>query len=76
MIRECVICGERVTMSNATEEWESRHTHPKLSRLGPDKFNCTNDTEVAVDWQAGEILHEGDADWHPWDESVFGPRKA
>lgn len=26
-IRECVICGERVTMSNATDEWEQRHLH-------------------------------------------------
>lgn len=24
-VRECVICGEVVTMSNATEEWEKRH---------------------------------------------------
>lgn len=26
-IRECVVCGEKVTMSNATEEWEKRHEH-------------------------------------------------
>jgi hypothetical protein len=26
-IRECVICGERVTASNATPEWEKRHEH-------------------------------------------------
>ncbi|QDK01380.1 hypothetical protein SEA_WATERT_111 [Microbacterium phage WaterT] len=26
-LRECVICGEKVTESNATEEWEKRHEH-------------------------------------------------
>ena len=30
--------------------------------------------EVAVSWDEGLVLHEGDADWHPWDEAVFGPR--
>lgn len=37
-------------------------------------IECTHGAEVAVDWETGEILHEGDADWHPWDESVFGER--
>lgn len=26
-IRECTICGEKVTESNATEAWEKRHEH-------------------------------------------------
>lgn len=26
-LRECVVCGEKVTESNATEEWEKRHEH-------------------------------------------------
>lgn len=26
-LRECVICGEQVTVSNATQEWENRHGH-------------------------------------------------
>ena len=30
--------------------------------------------EVAVSWDEGLVLHEGDAAWHPWDEAVFGPR--
>lgn len=24
-LRECVICGEKVTISNATEKWEAAH---------------------------------------------------
>lgn len=31
--------------------------------------------EVGVDWVSGLVLHEGDADWHPWDETVYGPRR-
>lgn len=26
-LRECQVCGEQTTMSNATEEWEARHRH-------------------------------------------------
>ncbi|USH44563.1 hypothetical protein SEA_CASSITA_110 [Microbacterium phage Cassita] len=26
-LRECVVCGEKATESNATEEWEKRHEH-------------------------------------------------
>jgi hypothetical protein len=32
--------------------------------------------EVAVDWMAGLVLHQGDTEWHPWDEAVFGVRPA
>jgi hypothetical protein len=28
-LRECTICGEKVTVSNATEAWEKRHEHPE-----------------------------------------------
>lgn len=30
--------------------------------------------EVGVDWENGLVLHEGDAEWHPWDEAVYGDR--
>ena len=30
--------------------------------------------EVGVDWASGLVLHEHDATWHPWDESVYGLR--
>jgi len=26
-LRECTICGEQVTVSNATAAWEARHAH-------------------------------------------------
>ncbi|GAA3730247.1 hypothetical protein GCM10022239_03550 [Leifsonia bigeumensis] len=29
--------------------------------------------EVAVDWVNGLVLHEGDAQWHSWDEAIYGP---
>lgn len=30
--------------------------------------------EVGVDWIGGLVLHENDAEWHPWDEAIYGPR--
>ena len=30
-IRECVICGDMVTVSNATERWEAMHRHERMS---------------------------------------------
>lgn len=33
---------------------------------------CTHGAEVGVSWDEGLVLHEGDADWHPWDASVYG----
>lgn len=35
---------------------------------------CTDGPTVAVSWDEGLVLHEGDADWHPWDEAVYGSR--
>ena len=29
--------------------------------------------EVGVDWVNGLVIHEGDTDWHPWDETLYGP---
>jgi hypothetical protein len=34
----------------------------------------THGQEVGVDWDDGLVLHENDADWHPWDVAVYGPR--
>ena len=28
--------------------------------------------EVGVDWVNGLVLHEGDAQWHPWNPAVYG----
>lgn len=30
--------------------------------------------EVAVDWINGLVLHREDADWHSWDDSIYGER--
>ena len=30
--------------------------------------------EIGVSWEEGLVLHAGDADWHPWDEAVYGAR--
>ena len=35
--------------------------------------DATHWEEIAVSWDEGLVLHAGDADWHPWDESVYGP---
>lgn len=32
---------------------------------------CENSTEVGVDWINGLVIHEGDADWHPWDPAIY-----
>lgn len=37
--------------------------------------NCSGGAEVAVSWDEGLVLHEGDADWHPWDTEIYGERE-
>jgi hypothetical protein len=32
--------------------------------------------EVGVDWVNGLVIHEGDDDWHPWDEAVYGTKES
>lgn len=31
--------------------------------------------EVGVDWANGLVLHENDAEWHPWDNAVYGEKE-
>lgn len=33
---------------------------------------CSGGDEVGVDWSCGLVIHEGDADWHPWDVAIYG----
>lgn len=34
LLCECTVCGEQVTVSNATEEWEKRHAHTVPAPVG------------------------------------------
>ena len=36
-------------------------------------MGCKGGSEVGVSWDEGLVLHSNDEEWHPWDESVFGP---
>lgn len=33
---------------------------------------CKGGSEVAVDWIAGQVLHEHDEDFHEWDSRIYG----
>lgn len=37
------------------------------------KHACSGGAEVAVSWDEGLVLHEGDDEWHLWDTEVYGP---
>lgn len=63
--------AELVQVAAVAVKWvrmlDARADHPNMSCHG---------VEVAVDWSSGLVLHEGDAEWHPWDEAEYGPRPA
>ncbi|MGP5199969.1 hypothetical protein ACTXKN_12510 [Brachybacterium alimentarium] len=33
---------------------------------------CHGGEEMAVDWIAGQVLHENDTAWHAWDPNIYG----
>lgn len=37
-----------------------------------DETECSGGDELAVDWIEGLVLHRYDADWHPWDPTIYG----
>jgi len=36
---------------------------------------CKGGAEVGVDWVNGEVLHEDDEHWHPWDNAIYGEKE-
>ena len=43
-----------------------------MSTSSADPTACLGGEEVAVDWIAGQVLHENDHQFHDWDSAIYG----